>query len=233
MKKIALVCALAGFAATASADWDNCWCFQPYVGLDAQGRHVEFTKGFGDNLFKQDYPQGNVYAGVKLMDWLGLEAGYEWTKRMHRTSSLGGGAVNLGNTVAGAISPVVYTSKAKFDGWHANLVGFLPIMEDCCTELFASVGVVHLRSFFERSLISVAGAPSTSIAHFRQSKTIARANLGVQAKIVDAFGIRASIGWENTSKIRPFATNTDALATTQVKMKDSFIYGLGIFYTFC
>ncbi len=237
MKKIALVCALAGFAATASADWDNCWCITPYVGLDAQGRHVAFDNRFGNNLFKKDYPQGNAYVGFKFTRCFGLEFGYEWTKRMHRQVSLNSNEFSLGAPLAGLPAPTTIKSKAKFDGWHANLVGFLPITDDCCTELFGSVGIVQLRAFFERRTISNGTGPLNNglgfITHLRDNRTLARANLGIQTKIVDAFGLRASIGWENTSKIRPFATNSDAPSITQVKARDSFIYGIGISYTFC
>lgn len=233
-KTMAVVCALVGFASMASAGYWDC-CFTPYIGLDAQGRHVDFNNRFGGNVFKKDYPQGNLYFGTKLTQFFGLEAGYEWTKRMHRTVSLGTSEAVFGVPVRATAAPSTIRGKSKFDGWHANVIGFLPVTDDCCTELFASLGIVQMRAAFEGIAIA-AGVdtidPQESI-FFRQTKTIARANLGIQTKIVDAFGIRASIGWENTSRIRPFVNDIASPLATQIKVKDSFIYGLGISYTFC
>ena len=83
-KKIGLLVSVATIAlSTTSAAlamtnewWDG---NKPYVGFDAQVRRMSFKGGFGNNLLQHHSPQGNLYAGVKFNEYVGVEAGYETT----------------------------------------------------------------------------------------------------------------------------------------------------------
>ncbi len=233
MKKSALICAMVGIIATLFAGVVNAWCFSPYIGIDAQGRHTSFTRNAGRGIFKHDYPQGNIYAGVRLSDYFGIEAGYEWTKRVHKNSTIAGGQPFLGTvTFPGDTHITIATSR--LDGWHANIVGYLPICNEC-TDLFASVGIVQMRAYFQPTITSFAGIATDNPRTFRKYKTIARANIGIQSILIGYLGVRATVGWENTSRIKAFPTDLLTLnnaVTERVKMRDSFIYGVGIFFSF-
>lgn len=233
MKKNALICAVLAVVSMVSAGVANAWCFSPYIGIDAQGRHVDFDSKFGKNIFKRDYPQGNLYAGVRLCDYIGLEAGYEWSKTMHRTSSLAAGQPYLGAPVLAGLNPLQIVGTSKFDGWHANIVGFLPITEEYCADLFVSVGIVQMRASFHPT------ADPGDINErrvFNKTNTLARANIGVQSLIIGNLGVRLMAGWENTKRMT--LTPRDNLhenisnINQRVKLKDSFNYGIGIFFTY-
>src|SRR5262245_49700944 len=85
------VCALGPF------DLD---CFQPrpYLGGEAQIRFMNFDRDHGGNVVHRRYPQANLFAGVKLFDYVGLEAGYEASAKVHRDVRLVPGQFTVGGT---------------------------------------------------------------------------------------------------------------------------------------
>src|ERR1043165_1911699 len=82
-----------------------------YIGLDGQLRRMRFKEGFGDNLLKKSYPQGNVYAGIKLSDHTGIEFGYESTVERSCTATLESGQCAAGLAIPQQASPAVFKTK--------------------------------------------------------------------------------------------------------------------------
>lgn len=108
----------------------------PYIGMDAKWYHMPFKKGFGDNLTKSNYPQGNAFFGVKLNEFLGVEAGYAAAGTKTRNAILRDGSTLFGQLVepdpiTGAPTPAFgTTTQTKLKGFNVNLVGFLPVSEE-------------------------------------------------------------------------------------------------------
>ena len=208
---------------------------KPYIGIDAQIRHMNFTKGFGDNLFRNIYPQCNTYLGVKFNDYFGIELGYQASKKQTRIVSLNTGAINLGTAVPAPASPVVFASDSKIQGAHINLVAFYPTYSDEL-ELFASIGVGRLKAQFTRFTISIGNGPVPSSLpttfKFTQSQTVARINTGFQKMISDCIGFRGTIGWENTSRFKAITSSPITRRLTEIRLKNSIVYSLGIFANF-
>ncbi len=88
--------------------WQGC---KPYVGVDMQMRHMDFQDGYGDNLLSQHSPQRNLYAGLRLNDWIGAEIGYEATRTKTRNVTLHTGDIAAGVPVPAEASPAVFKSK--------------------------------------------------------------------------------------------------------------------------
>jgi len=227
-KKLALLATPALILAASAATANHGWGVMPYVGADAEWRHMNFQNGFGDNLFRHDYPQGNLYAGLKFNDYVAVEAGYEATARKTRAVTLGAGSLS-----GGAVLPlnVQFHSTGQIKGPHANLVGFLPLCDQYRLELIGMVGVARLKANFVRTAVASNGtAISPSYTTFIKRKSVLRLGGGIQQMITECWGIRAMLKWENTKKLDRMGAIENSLAS--LRPKNSFIYSLGTFLTF-
>jgi len=98
--------------------------FRSYVGMDVQIRHMNFQKGYGQNLFKHDITQGNVFFGVPLDENFRIEAGYEANPGKTRTNYLNVGDVSAGTTLGLAQQTI---STSRIHGPHISLSAVLPL----------------------------------------------------------------------------------------------------------
>ena len=232
-------------------------CLTPYVGADAQIRHMGFKKDFGGNALKKNYPQGNFFAGLKFNPYVGIEFGYEASKKKsrkvkHNNSDIVFGAP-LEQVEPGDLSvDNTSHSSSKTDGWNANLVGFFPIIcEDNSLQLIGSIGMAQLKikskNSLDKVLVTTTFDPITdeptgteALAEinnraFTKRKAVLRISSGIQNMITDCIGIRALVMWENTTKLKAHGKLiSSGEETTQriTKPKNSFNYGLGIFTYF-
>lgn len=208
--------------------------YRPYVGVDAQVRRMDFKGGYGDNLLQHHSPQGNVYAGIKFNDCVGIEAGYEATKTRTRDVTLTTGDVAAGRVIPAGGSPAVFKSKMKIKGPHADLVGFYSFREDLPVQLLGSVGVSFFKGTVERNNVSM-GTPPTAgrLRTLSERKAVLRLMGGLEYKWDCNLGARATIGLVKTGKLVIFANDIiPGVSTPEIKPKDSTVYGLGIFWIF-
>jgi len=199
--KSLLACALVAIAPIATAaGLDE---VKPYVGLDAQWRQMHTRHNYDSDAasFKKTAPQANLYLGVKFHEYVGLEVGYEATSQAKKEFTLGADETLLGLP---GLPTGAYKSKASIRGWHADLVGFAPINEDCRLQAIGSVGGAWLRS--KRSIFQV--ATSTTEVDNSQKKTVLRLGLGLQQMLNDQLGWRAGINWENLAKFKDKSGNS-------------------------
>ncbi len=219
----------AAFAMT-NEWWDG---NKPYVGFDAQVRRMDFKGGFGDNILQHHSPQGNIYAGVKFNEYVGVEAGYETTSTRTRTSRLTTGDVAAGATVSLLASPAVFKSKIKIKGPHLDVVGFYSFGEKIPVQLLGSVGVSFFKGTVERKTLQMGipplpGATRTLSAH----RAVLRLMGGLQYMWNCNLGARATIGLVKTGKLVIFSNDGVAGIAPEIKPKDSTVYGLGMFWVF-
>lgn len=248
-KKLALVVAPIVLLAASAATAENRFGLTPYVGADAEFRHMDYHKAFGGNVINHNSPQGNVYAGVRLSEYLGVEAGYEATKRKTRRSTLKNGDILTGFTLdnPAAPAPDVYgfNTTTQTKGLHANFVGFLPICDLYRLQLIGMVGLARLKTkttltweTLNDNSIGPAVPTGQDINIFRAKKTVLRLGAGLQHMINCNWGVRGMVKWEASKKLKMSSTTNPAitfgnpLATLSIKPKNSVIYSLGVFYTF-
>ncbi len=251
-KKLALLVTplvmLATGTAVANTNMMGC-CLSPYLGVDAQIRHMPFQKDFGGNVLKKNYPQGNFFAGLRL-DYFGLEAGYTVSKKKHGTRNNVNGAPVFGVAPA-PLGPLelsttqIHRATSRIHGWNFNLMGYLPIFcPENHVELVGGVGISQFKHRAHRTLSATSvfegDVPGTTDieldvvnTHFNKRKAVLRLTGGIQHMLTDCFGIRALVNWENTAKLRIQGRDDETgergfLART----KNSFNYGLGVFTNF-
>lgn len=237
---LGLLASLGSMPSKADCCW-NWWCPSVYLGVDAQVRHIGFEKNYGNNLFKKDYPQGNVFGGFKLNQCIGIEVGYEATITRTAKNFIPEGSIIAGETIPtlntdlAEVGPILCSSSFQIKGWHADIMGFLPVCEEYRFDLIGSVGLARLEAYPKIFRLGDAVGDLNPATRFRAfpdtRKTVLRLGLGAQQMLAECVGIRFLVGWENTSRfnnIRSINPNTRAL----VKLDNSWNYGLGAFVEF-
>jgi hypothetical protein len=232
----------------------------PYAGVDAQMRHMSFERHFGGNIFHKSYPQANVFLGLKFKECVGVEIGYEFSKTQRHARNYNVGDVVFGQTLTSKASNPLLLSEhfaghaaAKTYGWNFNLVGFKPVIcGDNNLQLIGSIGFAHLRLKVHHLLINTnvllnafaleegVRQPLTEVIfdtrNYKSRKNIFRMATGVQHMWGDCLGIRALITWEYTTKLKAkknqHSTIADLRLLTKAKLKNSFLYGIGVFIPF-
>jgi opacity protein-like surface antigen len=224
------------FAVTSSAfalNFMDTTDMRPYVGLDAEVRRMDFKGGYGDNLLQHHSPQGNIYAGLKLNDVVGIELGFEATTTRTRTMALTTGDLANGAPISATMSPAVFKSKAKIKGGHTDLVGYYSFYETSPVHLIGSIGAAVLKGTVERRTLSAAGVAMNTTRKLVQHKTVLRLGGGLQYALNENWFARLSIGWVNTSKMVIYADDgITSKITPEVKPKNSTVYGLGMGWIF-
>lgn len=205
----------------------------PYLGADAQIRSMNWASGLGDNVFKKTAPQVNVYAGLRFCDYVGVEAGYEATTPRIVKNTIPSTSLFLGTPFPEVFSgPVLTEGKFEMNGWHGAFTGFIPVTS--CDTLFGSVGIARLHAKHFATLIAQSGSGSLDQSiwqsRFSDKKTVARITGGYERLFNDCVGIRLSLGWENTNRLKNLRSRSNK--TDRVSLKNSWNYGLGAFTTF-
>jgi hypothetical protein len=221
LSKVIIAVAALDFSLSAIANID----ITPYIGADAKWAHMEFQKRLGENLTKNSYLQDNLFAGVKLNEWVGFEAGYETTTKQSRTVQVSAGDPFYGRAYP-LLPTISATTETRIDGFNASVVGFLPIFEEHRLSLLGSIGYANLK-IHTTTIFPSNGARFD----FKKKAWIPRVTVGIQQMVSDQFGIRVSAGWENTSKFNKISTvNTPTSLNAKVNNLTNF--GLGLFYHF-
>lgn len=227
---LAMFLSSVSFASASSTfNFDN---FRPYIGVDAQSRDMKFEDAFGGNIFKEHYPQYDVYGGIRLFRYFAINVGYQESKTKDRTAILGDGDTYLGILIPAGFGTEAHYTEAKIKGAHLDLVGFLPICPRLDVDILASVGVVRNKL----SLTDIQTAadnialPQPIVQTYDDKDTHARVSLGIQKTFYQRVGIRALVTWEDTSRFDDLKPIQSPSALTNVKIEDSLIYSLGIFF---
>jgi hypothetical protein len=235
---------------------EHCYCIDAYTGIDAQARRMPFQKKFGGDVFQHRYyPELNMFAGFKFNDYVGLEAGYEFSKHQKKTKKVLPGEIVFGVPIPSLdlrFNNVTNTTRtcSKINGFNINLMGFLPIFcEEYNTQLIGSVGAASLR-LKTRNTVTEIGEQTMMLVNpveivpiqrilvnrtqYKKHKATFRVSTGIQHITMYCLGIRALITWENTNKLSTQGVDgaTGRAMREQVKLKNSLIYKLGTFIPF-
>ena len=120
MKKTLL---LAGVACLFSFG-ANAEDYKPYVGLDYVFSNANIKKEYN---VKKDYNSGAINAGMKVGDYMGLEAFFQQSMEEKK---------NISDT---------QNTKSKFHAYGIDLYGYMPIPE--CNDTFNLLGSIGLANY--------------------------------------------------------------------------------------
>lgn len=202
----------------------------PFIGIDAQDRHMGFREDFGGNLFKKNLPQLDAYVGVRFLQYFGLQVGYQESKTKPRTANFGPGDIILGIPLLPGEDQIHY-SETRIRGTHLDLLGFFPVCLDWNLELFGSVGITRNALALEDRITNFGGevVENPLVRTYDVKKTGARASIGIQKIFCQHIGIRGLVVWENTSRFQNLRSLEVPDSVSIVNARRSLNYGLGIF----
>lgn len=220
----------------------NAWGIKPNIGIDAGVKNQSFNSGFGEEHFRQDYPETNLYFGMKFHPYVGIEGGYQYMYRLQREQyyPIGSSVLGSSNAFPGALEQRTFISNVNGQGWNLSLLGFWPICPRTKTELMAAVGLVWQKLYYSTVAITD-NAPATPLAMWESSdRTLFRVGLGVRQMITKHFGSRFQVFWEDTSKLSasfpvPVGQGGRSFPTTEAdsytaKPRDNYSFLFGFFF---
>jgi hypothetical protein len=134
--------------------------------------------------------------------------------------------------------PEIHRGTASFKGWHGDLVGFVPILLPDCAYLFGSIGFNRIEVFARDKLVQNQSGvlPPTvfgegvDVNTFSKTQTILTLGAGLQIQIDERSSIRFKVGYENTSNVKSLTAKENTVGV--IRLRDSFIYGIGIVINF-
>lgn len=213
--------------------------YKPYFGVFTRMNRFTWERGFGNNLFRRDVPQGEIFLGTQYGQYLSFDVGYQTSATKRKLATLGGTDEFLGLRVASISDPPLSAlSFVQTKGPYTHVNAILPL-----TEIFPSlgsnigvlgqVGIVNLQITHRVHLIKDA-VDNFDITFFnrfyKNRKVIPRLGLGVQYQpSKQTWGFRFMANWENTKRLGQLYIENNNRFRGIVKMKNAYSYGVGIF----
>lgn len=207
-----------------------------YLGVDQQIRHLVFENNYGGNLLSKNYRQNNLFVGVKFNEYFGLETGYQWTDRRNNWGRVGRGELIYGNPTALNITDSV--NNLKSCGSYVDFVSSYAVKTPSEQQIVFALGVgignqkIGVQHYITGDSAATTPNLSTTSRNFKFRKTVLRVSPSVQYFLSERWGIRAKFIYENLSGSKNFSAASDSPLTFTAKIKNSFSYGLGIFWQY-
>ena len=147
--------------------WTNidAWGIKPNFGIDVGVKNQSFNSSFGEEHFRENYPETNVYFGMKFHPYVGIEGGYQHMYRQQKEQyyPIGSSVLGSSTSLPGATIPRMFISDVYGQGWNLSLLGFWPICPRTKTELMATLGLAWQKLYYSTVAITP-DFPATSLA---------------------------------------------------------------------
>lgn len=209
----------------------------PYIGFESGRQYFGFESGYGDNVFVKEIPKINIFAGLKLNDYFGIEGGYETTVAETRIANIGYKDMYLGKPYPSGLNPgeiAEYFTKTQIYGWHLGLNAEYPLNDtypDNYWSILGYTGIKNTKAKLISNLFLYAGhLPHVNISNGlnqANSKVLLKLSAGLQYSPFEHLSFRVMLSFENTSALKP---HNDSDNFFEARLKDSISYGLGIVF---
>ncbi|MDB6096580.1 MAG: hypothetical protein JWM09_858 [Francisellaceae bacterium] len=200
--------------AMASSSFACCEETNPYMGAEFQSTWMKGKTSWKPFLNKT-YPGVNLLVGSRFHQNAGVELGYDWSKRKTQNTLL-----STGQTL---------NSRVRISGAHLDVNGYLPVMENL--ELLGSLGVGFIKPKFNLSTDRTGTVSVSAVGG--KTKAVARLGLGLQGMVNEKVGLRATVRYLGTSRLRvSHPEQLAALGVSNKPFKDATALNLGAFVKF-
>ncbi|MDB6096204.1 MAG: hypothetical protein JWM09_482 [Francisellaceae bacterium] len=199
-----------------------------FLGVDAQYRYMPFKAGLGRNNLNKNYIQGNIYSGLQLNPYIGLELGYEYSFNRKHIATVGPGENFLGINNPSWITSK-HKIKTKIKGPHLDVLISLPLMKNKKINIVTLMGLSHKTIEFTESLLSLNGRPQLmGNNHFSSTKTFYRLGGGLRYFFDKNYGVKTMAIWEKASSLK-YLKSSNERCIDQIGLKNQMIVSLGFF----
>ena len=209
--------------------------FSLFIGADFEYSLIK-ASGDWDRVVSKVYSGGNGFAGCRLSEYIGFEIGYEFTGKKDKAHEfvLGETFFSLPNTSFIGTNTQIQTS---FNGWHVDLLGFIPL--DHCIDLLliGGYGAMKLKSQFHVLTGPFPLLNDAILSINSKGRTFLRLGGGIQWMVTDMTGVRALLRWQNTNRltIRGNSNFGSVLIANNISSKiykDAVTAAVGVFFRF-
>lgn len=204
--------------------------FNPYVGAEAQYRHMPFEMNYGGNIFKKKYPQANFFVGNRFNEYFGLEFGYNTSKKKTRdVTLLPGQFIAGGDPIPVIDGPNDIHSTSRISGISLSALGSLPVSIIDGLEALGSIGFTRLRVKFiytEFGNNLVPAPANDNVRTFSGHQALIKLGAGMQYAILENLSVRAMVNWENTKRFQNLKAKEST--TPAIKLRNSVVYSFGL-----
>lgn len=208
-------------AGSASANWFD--CMAPVVGVDYYQANMRLKNNWDRFIPKSNYPGATGYIGIRFASCWGLELGYDGSatlsRNFHVRSDISGRTING-------------RAQTRRIGGHLDLMGYLPIDCNDCFELFGAVGYGYIKPKVNFELNRESDRNDLLQTIKGKGNSVARVGLGANYMMTDCVGLRAKVGYENTSGLKFTAPETEFVGTSLKPFKNSVTWAAGTFLKF-
>lgn len=208
----------------------------PFVGADFEYSIIKANNDWRQ-IISRTYPGGNGFVGVRFSDYIGFELGYEWTGNKEKSHVYVPGEIFFALPSSVLVGTTIHT-KMHVNGWHVDLLGYIPL--DHCIDLFltAGVGTAKARISADATFSGVLSPLNFAFASLdSRGRTFLRLGGGIQWMVTDMTGVRFLIRWRNTNRLS--IRGNSALDTLIVNnlisrqfYQDSVTAAAGVFFRF-
>jgi hypothetical protein len=226
VKKMLMVGALVT-AGGVSAEWGDVF---PFMGFDYYQVFMKGNRDWG-STFPKSYPGATLYIGTKFHENFGLEIGADWSAKKSQKDNYLQSTFMKNQTNPTGLST---STNLKRNGAHLDLITYLPIVDSL--ELTGHIGVgwvhpkVEIATNFGSSSSQMASALVTTTG---KTKALVRLAIGLNYMVTEMVGIRAKLGWENSSALRLSGNSSfNTLGFNTKGFKDSKTAAVGMFVKF-
>jgi opacity protein-like surface antigen len=238
-KSLVVASALIGASSASAMGCFDFGCVSPYVGAEYEWtrsnthhRHSDSDGVFSRHSLAKSYNGGNIFLGGRWCDF-GLELGYDFTGRKSRTFRGAPGARLVPGTTA-TFGTDFAKVKNRFDGWHVDLNGYMPVCD--CLELIGSLGYGWVRPRFsvDYAIVDTAGTrlfTADDISNHNRYRGVFRLGAGAQYMVTECVGIRGMVRWKNINH-RNRANSTSLAFVGSTRAKDAVSLSAGAFMKF-
>jgi hypothetical protein len=208
-----------------------------YFGIEALKYRQSAKKHFGENVFGKNPVGLNIFVGFKLLDHCGLEVGYEFDKTKKETSRISTTEPLTSVTPPIAVSSIIpwreITSKINTKHHYIGVVAHNTFWQEIHLSVLAglSLSKVDAMHILQDDATPGLPTPQTILAshrHFSKTKLVPMVKVAASKDFLNNFGIRTSATWRQLSMFKIHAESSK----NQLKMKDSYSAGFGLYYKF-
>lgn len=224
--KVALGMALVSLSAPGQA-WEE---FDSQVGMGYKFGFVKPSSHWSP-VFKSGTPGGILWGETKLLDWLSIELGYDWSTRESKSHSVPAGDHFLGVTNQSGKN-LKLTGQVRFKSFYTALNAHASMNQWIPTEhpfnLLFSLGLGSQRPHFTTQVDQPYAPMEKQITFSSRTRVIPRIGLGAQLYFSENWGIQTMLRYELNSKIRVHAEGAPAQSAYEKIFKNNCSLGLGV-----
>lgn len=183
-------------------------------------------------MFPSKIPQVNIYGGVKLNQFFGIEGGFTKSSKVKKTAYSGPGIREINNAPLQPTRFVISENDIHLHTAYIRLLGHY-LIPKTNWEFIGGIGVSRLKitsNYMATATFAGILSPEEAAMNkrtFLSKKSTPHLLIALQYQLSNKVKLRSTIGKELTGRLK-YCLSTTNNSTKAVGYKNSYSYGLGL-----